>query len=296
MAASGLPFALGGRVADVDDLHMSSVHSPDGRWWWSGDAWYPAVSLDGRWRFDGSQWVRRRAFTLEWPAWLIICLAVWLIALAAWLPVTVAILIAMDPARRGGHSDDIAIVTSIVVAVALCLAWGFMLGWVRYWTQVLLSTALGSVAVLVSYVGAMIAAASPTDTTVDNAAGAGVVIIAVPTFAVLAVLLAVGAGLGRLARYPIENASRRNAGQRLVTHRSAVLRRVSEGLSAGAADRQLPHGYVCSELWVNGQPSVAPAHGSPAAGKGKGCHGKKAQREPDEEAEQDHSGPAREGM
>jgi hypothetical protein len=164
------------------------------------------------------QWVRRRAFTLEWPTWLIICLAAWLIALAAWLPVTVAILKAMDPAQRGGHADDVAIVTSIMVAVVLCLVWGFTLGWVRYWTHVLLSTALGTVALMLSYVGAMIAAASPTDTTVDNATGAGVVIIAVPTFVVLAVLLAVGAGLGRLARYPLRTRPDATPASDLVTH------------------------------------------------------------------------------
>ncbi len=31
--------------------------SPDGRWWWDGARWFPAVSADGLWRWNGIQWV-----------------------------------------------------------------------------------------------------------------------------------------------------------------------------------------------------------------------------------------------
>lgn len=37
--------------------------SPDGRWWWDGERWQPALSSDGRSRWDGVRWVpvRRRS-------------------------------------------------------------------------------------------------------------------------------------------------------------------------------------------------------------------------------------------
>ena len=31
--------------------------SSDGRWWWDGERWQPAVSVDGKWRWDGTRWV-----------------------------------------------------------------------------------------------------------------------------------------------------------------------------------------------------------------------------------------------
>jgi len=31
-------------------------HSADGRWWWDGERWHPAISPDGLWRFDGRGW------------------------------------------------------------------------------------------------------------------------------------------------------------------------------------------------------------------------------------------------
>src|SRR3974390_980757 len=36
---------------------MSSAIAPDGRYWWNGTAWCPAVSESGSWRWDGAQWV-----------------------------------------------------------------------------------------------------------------------------------------------------------------------------------------------------------------------------------------------
>jgi hypothetical protein len=31
--------------------------SADGRFWWDGAQWQPAVSPDGRWRWNGIQWI-----------------------------------------------------------------------------------------------------------------------------------------------------------------------------------------------------------------------------------------------
>ena len=33
-------------------------HSTDGSWWWSGSEWVPARTPDGRWWFDGQTWRR----------------------------------------------------------------------------------------------------------------------------------------------------------------------------------------------------------------------------------------------
>lgn len=38
---------------------QQGVHySPDGQWWWDGQAWKPAqLSADEQWRWNGSEWV-----------------------------------------------------------------------------------------------------------------------------------------------------------------------------------------------------------------------------------------------
>jgi hypothetical protein len=32
--------------------------SEDGKWWWDGREWRPAISDDGHWRWTGTHWVR----------------------------------------------------------------------------------------------------------------------------------------------------------------------------------------------------------------------------------------------
>ena len=41
---------------------MTAAHSADGRWWFDGQQWVPAVSANGRYWFDGQQWRSNR-----WP-------------------------------------------------------------------------------------------------------------------------------------------------------------------------------------------------------------------------------------
>lgn len=47
--------------------------SPDGRWWWNGQAWQPAVSADGRFRWDGTAWrpLQPVAMALRPTAWTV---------------------------------------------------------------------------------------------------------------------------------------------------------------------------------------------------------------------------------
>ena len=42
--------------------------SDDGKWYWDGSNWQPAVSSDGAWRWDGAQWVSSSTGTgSKWP-------------------------------------------------------------------------------------------------------------------------------------------------------------------------------------------------------------------------------------
>ena len=66
------------------------------------------------------------------------------------------------------------------------------------WAHLGIAVGVGTGAELFAYVVAMLATASPSDSTTDNAAGAGVAILTVPTAVVLGVLLAVGALAGLL--------------------------------------------------------------------------------------------------
>jgi len=41
-----------------------STFSPDGRWWWDGAQWKPALSPDGLWRWNGRGWEPARPMAL----------------------------------------------------------------------------------------------------------------------------------------------------------------------------------------------------------------------------------------
>ena len=47
------------RRAAPHDVRMTAPQlSEDGRWWWDGVRWWPAVTVEGNWRFDGVEWRR----------------------------------------------------------------------------------------------------------------------------------------------------------------------------------------------------------------------------------------------
>lgn len=173
-------------------------HSFDGRWWWDGAAWRAAFSPDGKYWWDGTVWrlrIDRRRFT--WPRWLVGAEAVWLAALF----VAPACLLVLLAAHRDGHlprSRWELVVGLAGVGVAATLALGYILGTRRLWAHVPVAAMLGTALFAVLYVAAMVGLSDPNDTTVDNAAGAGLVIFGVPLFLGLVGLLALPAGLAAL--------------------------------------------------------------------------------------------------
>jgi hypothetical protein len=68
--------------------------SADGRWFWDGAAWQPAISLDGRWRWNGFGWVAAPAWNMFGlsAAWIgLIAGAVVVTLLAVTVPVVLLI-------------------------------------------------------------------------------------------------------------------------------------------------------------------------------------------------------------
>jgi hypothetical protein len=123
--------------------------------------------------------------------WLRVGAAAWLLVLVAWEPATAATAW-HSHGGFGGAAEAVLIGTGSVSLVAT-VPWGGVLAWAGRWRQLGMSVAAGSVVLLAGYGAIMIAAASATDTTVDNAAGAGAVIAAVPTVLAVATLLLLGA-------------------------------------------------------------------------------------------------------
>jgi hypothetical protein len=70
--------------------------------------------------------------------------------------------------------------------------WGFALARRRFWRELAMSALSGTGVMLGWYVVLMFAAAKPGDTTVDTAAGAGVVLLGGPTFLTVSAMLGLG--------------------------------------------------------------------------------------------------------
>ncbi len=178
----------------IASMATSHPFSPDGNWWWSGEAWVPVQSKDKRWRWTGVCWQRVRR--LVWAPWMTVVAVLWFLALGAWVPavgLTNAIAKATAPVVGSlAVSGGIALGMTVVV--------GFLLGRRGWWRHLGLAVLGGTGALLFWYVVAMIAFADPNDPTADNAAAVGVIIFAIPTLLIIALLLGVGAGLGRLSR------------------------------------------------------------------------------------------------
>jgi hypothetical protein len=125
----------------------------------------------------------------------VIPLGLWLGALSAF---PIAVLIAVRGLAPGAVLADNVLVRLAVLG-GVCLATtpvlGFLLGRDGRWLQSVWVALFGTGLLTAWYVALFLA--DQSDPSADNEAGAGVAILALPTFAALLGLLAVGAGLSK---------------------------------------------------------------------------------------------------
>lgn len=120
----------------------------------------------------------------------------WLAALSAF---PVSVLVYVETLVPGQVLADQVLVRLAVIGVA-CLAttpvMGFQLGRDGRWLQTLWVAIIGTGLLTAWYVALFLA--DQSDPSADNEAGAGVVILALPTFVAILGLLAAGGGLARV--------------------------------------------------------------------------------------------------
>ena len=219
----------GGVIVSQGQDPTEAIHSYDGRWWWDGRVWMPAYSSDGlcwwsgsswlaaysadrRFRWDGRRW--RRARFRDWPRWIHVMGLAWLCCLGVAVPVALA----MHHANAHiDHGQAVILISLGGFSAATTLATGWVLGYRKRWLQVAVFTAAGAVVLLGWYGVAMTATTPMSDTTGDNAVGAGLAILAVPTVAATGLLLV---SVRRRQRHSVDSA--RNADRQ--THSLAASR------------------------------------------------------------------------
>ncbi|WP_139283313.1 hypothetical protein [Raineyella antarctica] len=121
---------------------------------------------------------------------------IWMFMLAAWMPIAVMV----APPSRGFGSNTFPVILALAAGAMLAtVTVGFVVGrwWQLRWIWV--AVVAGSAAQLFGYVVSMLDSPDP-DGTQDIAAGAGVVILGLPTALAIAALLWLGAGLGLAIR------------------------------------------------------------------------------------------------
>jgi len=165
-----------------------SAYSPDRRWWWSGSSWLPAFSTDKRQRWDGRQW--RRVGIRDWPRWVHVVGIAWLACLGVAVPVA---LVMHHANAHIDHGQAVILIGLAGLSAIATVVTGWALGYRKRWPQLALFTLAGAVVLLGWYGVAMIATTPASDTTGDNASGAGLAILAVPTLALTGLLLGLGA-------------------------------------------------------------------------------------------------------
>lgn len=182
-------------------------HSPDGLYWWTGNQWVAAWSHDRSHWFDGTRWLPRAhqppVPLLRRSDWILGGLWCSVAAVAtgfAMLAAAESVDASTEPNSTLWTLAALAAVLVVLMPVAgyatgraprrlprMCLAAGAMWG-----------------SIMLGYVLSMLTATGPAN---DDAAGAGVVILAIPTACVVAVLM----GLGALARLAVERLARRRS-------------------------------------------------------------------------------------
>lgn len=171
--------------------------SLDGSWWWDGWQWLPAFTPDRLWRFTGEQWVPVGGRGKP-PKWLVVTGLGWLVAFTGpllYATVFIAINGPADPSTLAVY----VLVGLAAIAVLATGAWGFLVGRRRALRWLWRAAAIGTAAQIFCYVLAMLAAPSSDGSAQDDAAGAGLAILTVPTALVTLTLLWLGAGVGALS-------------------------------------------------------------------------------------------------
>lgn len=170
------------------------LFSADGAWWWSGAEWLPAVSPDSRCRWTGWTWVRR-PYLQRLPKWFLRDTVIWMVLLTAWVPALMAL-----EAAKASTSAFIDVGTLFgAVSVASMFGFGIRLGRLAGWRELGLACVVGTGALLAWYIAATLTAPDPTGQN-DHAAGAGTVILAIPTFVILVLIVGLGGVVGRATR------------------------------------------------------------------------------------------------
>lgn len=180
-------------------------HSADGQWWWDGAQWVPAWTPDGQWWFDGSRWRRARNFPrrrrLDRGERVVALVWVvgWVVAVAWAFWAVTPNDVENAPMPLPMFISGIGLLFGLVVGLLVTAGW---LAARRRWPGVLVLVLGVTGAVLAWYVAAMLAVPVPPGQPdiQDDAAGAGLVLIAVPTFGIAAALTGIGAGVGVLVR------------------------------------------------------------------------------------------------
>lgn len=181
-------------------IDVRTQHSADKAWWWDGTQWVPAWTSDGRYWFDGRYWrhLRRRLTRAEWfvfAAWI----GLWVLAVA-W---------AIWAVQAAGDAENVTMPTPMLITGLTLLALVVVgipttSGWLaarRRWTRVLVFAAAVTCLLLAWYVAAMLVVPVPVGQPdiQDDAAGAGLVYLALPTAAAVLVLTGIGASIGVIA-------------------------------------------------------------------------------------------------
>jgi hypothetical protein len=136
-----------------------------------------------------------RAFA-SFPWKLRLCAAVWIVLLVAWIPA----IYVLAPAHGVLSSGSLSIVAAfLAAALGATVVWGGLLGYRRDRRSLILSALVGTSILMGCYVVVTLGPPTTADTAGnDNTAGAGVVLLTIPTLLGMAVLLGTGAILGWL--------------------------------------------------------------------------------------------------
>lgn len=161
-------------------------------------AWSP----DRVWWFDGRSWVRVRPPRIA----LSVSRADWALGVA-WLVVCVlgVVMTASVNQQAGAGQDSGPALTGLLVIAGLVVVAlpvrGYLLGRRREWLRLAVSALYVWLLLMVGYGAAMLTSPASGGSDDDTAAAAGLAILGVPSFFVVAALIAIGAGAAALTAW-----------------------------------------------------------------------------------------------